>query len=184
MEEKKVSSYLRYAVSEVFLVVLNILITFSINNWNEGRQQKKVLNNILFAVINDLKSDTAEVSLITKRYETIEPYFAQVQDSLNREGLKNCRICAGLITSFSKLAMEERGYNLLQNFVDASEERQDTVVQQIVHFYKTYKDLISVIEEELASNVNGVLKHWRDNQPWYADFINGATHRSILGLCE
>ena len=173
MEGKNISSYLRYAVSEVFLVVLGILIAVSINNWNEGRQQKKVLNNILFAVVDDLKSDTVEVSLIIERYKTIEPYFAQVQDSLDREGLKECRICAGLITSFSKIAMEERGYTLLQNFVDASEEKQDTVVQHIVHFYKTYKDLISVIEEEIASNVNGILKHWRDNQPWYADFING-----------
>lgn len=173
MEGKNVSSYLRYAMSEVFLVVLGILIAVSINNWNEARQQKKVLNNILSAVANDLETDTLEVGLIVKRYETLEPYFAKVQDSLDREGLKACNICAGLITSFSTFAMEERGYNLLQNFVDASEEKQDTTVQHIVHFYKTYQELVSVIEESIRDNVNGTLEDWRDNQDWYSDFING-----------
>lgn len=173
MEGKKVGSYLQYAVSEVFLVVLGILIAVSINNWNEARQQQRVLNNILSAVANDLEIDTMEVGLIVKRYETLEPYFAQVQDSLDREGLKACNICAGLITSFSTFAMEERGYNLLQNFVNASDEKQDTVVQHIVHFYKTYQGLVSVVEESIRDGVNGTLEQWRDDYDWYSGFING-----------
>ncbi|MEM6700312.1 MAG: DUF6090 family protein [Bacteroidota bacterium] len=173
MDGKNINSYLRYAVSEVFLVVLGILIAVSINNWNEARQQQKLLDNILAVVTNDLESDTLEVGIIVKRYETLEPYFARVQDSLDREGLKACNICAGLVTSFSNFAIEERGYNLLQNFVDASEEKQDTVVQDIVHFYKTYQGLITIIEESIRDGVNGTLEHWRDKHDWYADFING-----------
>lgn len=35
--ENKVSSYLRYAIGEIVLVVVGILIALQINNWNEQR---------------------------------------------------------------------------------------------------------------------------------------------------
>lgn len=44
------SKYLKYAIGEIVLVVIGILIALSINNWNQGRlekiEEKKLLNNI------------------------------------------------------------------------------------------------------------------------------------------
>ena len=42
----KIHSYLLYAIGEIFLVVIGILIALQVNNWNENRklaQQKKIL---------------------------------------------------------------------------------------------------------------------------------------------
>ena len=36
--ENKVMAYLRYAIGEILLVVIGILIALQINNWNEGRK--------------------------------------------------------------------------------------------------------------------------------------------------
>jgi Family of unknown function (DUF6090) len=36
--ENKVMAYLRYAIGEIVLVVIGILIALQINNWNEGRK--------------------------------------------------------------------------------------------------------------------------------------------------
>ena len=36
--ENKVIAYLRYAIDEIILVVIRILIALQINNWNEGRK--------------------------------------------------------------------------------------------------------------------------------------------------
>ena len=35
IKENKVSKYLLYAIGEIILVVIGILIALSINNWNE-----------------------------------------------------------------------------------------------------------------------------------------------------
>ena len=42
MEKNKTGKYLKYAIGEIVLVVIGILIALSINNWNE---HQKILNN-------------------------------------------------------------------------------------------------------------------------------------------
>ena len=42
MTEGKTSKYLKYAIGEIVLVVIGILIALQINNWNEYRKLKKV----------------------------------------------------------------------------------------------------------------------------------------------
>jgi len=50
METGKTSKYLKYAIGEIILVVIGILIALSINNWNENRLEKleesRLLENI------------------------------------------------------------------------------------------------------------------------------------------
>ena len=38
MEQNKTSRYLKYAIGEIILVVIGILIALQINNWNELRK--------------------------------------------------------------------------------------------------------------------------------------------------
>ncbi len=40
LTENKFSKYLLYAIGEIVLVVIGILIALSINNWNEANKQK------------------------------------------------------------------------------------------------------------------------------------------------
>ena len=51
MEKNKTGKYLKYAIGEIVLVVIGILIALSINNWNESRKignkkQELILNLI------------------------------------------------------------------------------------------------------------------------------------------
>ena len=41
LSEGKTSKYLKYAVGEIVLVVIGILIALQINNWNEHRKELK-----------------------------------------------------------------------------------------------------------------------------------------------
>ena len=38
LNENKTGKYFRYAIGEILLVVIGILIALQINNWNEGRK--------------------------------------------------------------------------------------------------------------------------------------------------
>ena len=64
LEEGKTGKYFKYAIGEILLVVIGILIALSINNWNEGKkrtsQEVKILKEIkseLEDALIDLTSD-------------------------------------------------------------------------------------------------------------------------------
>jgi len=63
------SKYLLYAIGEIILVVIGILIALSINNWNENRKQEAKVNNYLKSMVIDLKSDTNAYDRIISNFE-------------------------------------------------------------------------------------------------------------------
>ena len=53
--ENKTGKYFKYAIGEIILVVIGILIAFQINNWNENRKIKHketVIQKELLASLN------------------------------------------------------------------------------------------------------------------------------------
>ena len=95
--ENKTGKYLKYAIGEVILVVIGILIALSINSWNQKRldrqEEKEILSNLKedyknaaeeFKILNSLRSSfisaAKEITLIN--VEEIELYPEKYLDSL------------------------------------------------------------------------------------------------------
>ena len=57
LTENKFSKYLFYAIGEIILVVIGILIALQINNWNEERKENAVIETYLKSMLVDLKND-------------------------------------------------------------------------------------------------------------------------------
>ena len=55
VEKNHVKKYTIYAIGEIFLVVLGILIALQINNWNENQKQRREEGIILSSLLDDLK---------------------------------------------------------------------------------------------------------------------------------
>ncbi|MDZ7614451.1 MAG: DUF6090 family protein [Flavobacteriaceae bacterium] len=62
IEENKIGSYLKYAIGEITLVVIGILIALQINNWNENRKSAIIEKNILVEISNGLKKDLIDIN--------------------------------------------------------------------------------------------------------------------------
>ncbi|MEX0997351.1 MAG: DUF6090 family protein [Flavobacteriaceae bacterium] len=58
IEQHKVRNYIFYAIGEILLVVIGILIALSINNWNENQKTSAKIKSILIALQSDLVQDT------------------------------------------------------------------------------------------------------------------------------
>ena len=52
--ENKTGKYFKYAIGEIVLVVLGILIALSINNWNENKKDRRNETVFLQGIINDI----------------------------------------------------------------------------------------------------------------------------------
>lgn len=92
MTKNKTGSYLKYAIGEVILVVVGILIALQINDWNEQRKDSLKEQKIL----NQLKSE-------------YESNLAQLDEKIlmRNEGLGACQRLLQLIDNPSKLIEHE-----------------------------------------------------------------------------
>ncbi len=77
LTENKFSKYLMYAIGEIVLVVIGILIALSINNWNEARKDREKeqlflhklnsnLSNDIISLKNIMHSDSLIIQDLTK----------------------------------------------------------------------------------------------------------------------
>ena len=62
LAEGKTTNYLKYAVGEIVLVVIGILIALQINNWNDARKNHKYEQEILLLINQNLKNDSIALS--------------------------------------------------------------------------------------------------------------------------
>jgi len=95
LKEGKTANYLKYAIGEIVLVVIGILIALQINNWNEGRKEvlkeKQLLNNLQGEFkdnLQDLDSIAIQVDevilALEKVFDQFSPtHYNETRDSLN-----------------------------------------------------------------------------------------------------
>ena len=68
-DDNKPLKYMRYAIGEIVLVVIGILIALSINNWNEDRKLETVEINILKGIKQNILMDTIDLNHNTRRHK-------------------------------------------------------------------------------------------------------------------
>jgi len=64
MSENKTGKYLKYAIGEILLVVLGILIALSINNWNENQKNKSKKEVLLKALKIEFISNLKQIDTV------------------------------------------------------------------------------------------------------------------------
>ena len=91
LQEGKVIYYLKYALGEIFLVVIGILIALSINTWNENRkldqQEKSYLNRLIQENKSDVLTFAAEIERLEKNNEKIANFSNAFKDSDSSDSL-------------------------------------------------------------------------------------------------
>ena len=61
INENKTGKYLKYAIGEIILVVIGILIALQINNWNESRKEQAILKSSLISLKSNLEEDIRNI---------------------------------------------------------------------------------------------------------------------------
>jgi hypothetical protein len=87
IKENKTSKYLLYAIGEIILVVIGILIALSINNWNENQKLKNKSNKYLQRLNDDIDTALKEVNLFVEYMEQKQKNSILVLDALEAHEL-------------------------------------------------------------------------------------------------
>ena len=71
MEKNKTGKYLKYAIGEIFLVVIGILIAVQVNSWYSKIKEDKLKSIYIENLINDLTKDTIQLHARIKQNKGI-----------------------------------------------------------------------------------------------------------------
>ncbi|NAY91440.1 hypothetical protein GTQ34_05870 [Muricauda sp. JGD-17] len=89
LSENKFSKYLLYAIGEIVLVVIGILIALQINNWNEQRKKDEQLKQYRKNLVAELKTDLKVLDSLNRQREAHEK---KVNDYINYYNQENILI--------------------------------------------------------------------------------------------
>ncbi|MBT8267571.1 MAG: hypothetical protein KJP20_13575 [Bacteroidia bacterium] len=81
LSEGKTGKYLKYAVGEIVLVVIGILIALSINNWNENNKLESRRQDYYLQLLDDLKKDKEDSKQTIEKFDN---YLKELEEYTNK----------------------------------------------------------------------------------------------------
>lgn len=173
MKGKGIRKYLLYAIGEIILVVIGILIAVSINNANEVRKTKNNLKNVFVTYQEDLKLDTLKVHNALKLLDTRKTMFDQfLSDTVTIDMYKDTPRAMGLVLSYNPFELQQKGIRLLEKFESRSKETDSLVVQILAH-HNTFDVLLKETHKRIGEDVTDNMDFLKYNHPWIGDLLFG-----------
>ena len=118
LSDGKTVKYIKYAVGEIVLVVIGILIALQINNWNEQRK----FNREIVEVLNEMRSNLISDSLTIRQTRIKKAVDIKIQSTVIN-ALENGNIPydsiehhLGRVMIARRIVLVDNGYQLMKKF--------------------------------------------------------------------
>ena len=141
-------NYYKYAVGEIILVVLGILIALSINNWNENRKNKKkelvLINNIIEDLGLDLIHINKSLNEVVNQKELVDDLIEKIIDNkkkLDYEKISLLRFSSDF-RPISQRNHSESISNLNDDFIRDILQKYFLKEDQVLDIFLEYVDII------------------------------------------
>ncbi len=159
--------YIKYAIGEILLVMIGILLALQVNNWNEERKKSKQLKAIYQRTILELGSDIADLQWKIDFWESKKPLF----DSIKMKGFTEQLLekDAHNVTSVIPLTtLNTSGVNQLKALQD-----KDSLTLSIISTYDMMEQRTIVLEKEIYQNFVSKVKLLQQYD-WFHEYeLNG-----------
>ena len=123
--EGKTSEYFKYAIGEIFLVVIGILIALSINNWNQNRIEKQVEKRLLKELLENLSINEKKlensIEAEYKAIRSIEHVLNVLENQLDYNDTMDYHFGRSefsddiVLSSTAFRSIESRGFDIIQS---------------------------------------------------------------------
>jgi hypothetical protein len=174
IEGKGLKNYLLYAIGEIVLVVIGILVAVAINDYKEKKASEVRLGNYLSIYKQDLEVDTLVVGRVLRFVEDRKEYFKLfLSDTVSAKTYKENPQGYGLTLSYSPFKLQQKGIGLLENYVNDSEIEQDTLVSSILANHRLYDNLVAASIQRISDDIDNNMSYLKHEQPWIGDLLMG-----------
>ena len=89
IDESNLKRYLLYAIGEILLVMIGILLALQVNNWNQTNSDKRIANDYVSNLLTELNSDLDYFDQLIANNEKQKTYIDEILIALNSEKVIN-----------------------------------------------------------------------------------------------
>ena len=175
--ENKTSKYLKYAIGEIVLVVIGILIALQINTWNEQRKEDKLEAEYYCRLLEDAQQDLEQVNQFIKASEERLTASNEAVKLLQKETAKKVdvgqQLGLSILAIYSDFTPNNSAFEDLKSGANLNIISDKNVIKAINNYYKKVEGYLSIIKV----NANIAL----DNYYLQNDlFTSGRIHAQML----
>ncbi len=142
IEEQKTRQYMYYAIGEIFLVVIGILIALQINNWNEDRKDQILERNYIELLIRDLQVDSTKlVELVHTSDTTVyskNKILAYQTGEIEKTDSLSFFFLRAVFTAIEQFVPNKGAIEEIQNAGGLSLIKDEDLRSQILEMYNDY----------------------------------------------
>lgn len=180
MGEGKTGKYLKYAIGEILLVMIGILLALQVNNWNEKRKMHAELDNILRIISYDMETDTLVANQVISYYDAHNKNSLRIiNKELNRNNFTECRECIALVTVYRPMNIQVKGFELLKDLPNQISTQRDSLVTNITQIYTIFKTNIDKSNDRLENDVLSNMSNLQEND-WFVNWTQGSFNEDMV----
>ena len=169
LTENKTGTYLKYAIGEIVLVMIGILLALQVNTWNENKKSNIKFNKLLVNVFNDLKVDLEIAQSNIDFYKNKDSLANDIiNGKLSVSDYKNNPRLNSMIFGYRGFRVTNMGYNaLMQNTENIPSEYEQLIVD-LNRQYIVTAERMEISLTVFASIVKSARTRYALNFPWYS----------------
>lgn len=181
MEKNRTGKYLKYAIGEIVLVVIGILIALQINNWNEARKRQNTMKSVYSIIKTDLLSDIKNIDKALTLMSPRDSIFKRVINrKMTKDDYENCNKCSSILHGFPDISLNNRGLKLLENNRTTFDANQDSLSIEISDFYAYFNTEIGVALKEVDTDYTDNYSYFKNNKSWFGDYVNRVKNDELI----
>ena len=157
LTENKFSKYLLYAIGEILLVVIGILIALQINNQNEFKKERIVENDYLSRIRLDLQKDTISLKNNIKKFKNyLELKSAFINSIYDIQKTHKDFIALNSSTTWDaeELTLQDNTFSEISSSGKFGIIRNIELKEALIDYYKMYNIYASHISEMNRTGLN------------------------------
>lgn len=136
LSEGKTGNYFKYAIGEIILVVIGILIALQINNWNNDAIAKKQETALVKRLTADLNNNLEEIEDISARLNINQQGVDSLVSKLRRKAYhRQIPIYVSFAQRKTFFTNSSSAYQMIRNGM-ATYFTNDTVLEQVLNLYE------------------------------------------------
>lgn len=174
--EGKTSNYLKYAIGEIALVMIGILLALQVNNWNEARKQRQVELKYFNNLKNDLMADDELLNGMINFANAKVKAAKNVKLKADRDSIGSIYDFANeLLTIFfvDEFRPNDNTYEEMKSSGNFSTISKEDLKLKLMNLKKTYHN-IAAAHEHMRYDFNVFLEDFQKYVNWgkYYDLNN------------